>query len=146
MPSGVTELKPYTFWHCEKLQKATLPEGLKTIGHGPFSECYELVEVNMPSTVESIDHYAFYNNQKRTTPLVIPNGCKTIGNFAFQYNYVMPSVKFGNSVETIGSSAFAACHTIEKAELPETVTRCAPSNSRRTSRMCPTIASSGATT
>ena len=123
VPKGVTELPYAVFWHCEKLQKVTLPEGLKTIGHGPFSECYELVEVNMPSTVESIDQYAFYNNQKRTTPLVIPNGCKTIGNFAFQYNYVMPSVKFGNSVETIGSYAFAACHTIEKAELPETVTK-----------------------
>ena len=122
IPSGVTTLERELFWHCEKLQKATLPEGLKVIGWGPFSECYELEEVNMPSTVESIDNYAFYNNKVRTTPLVIPASCKRIGDYAFRYNYVLPSATFNEGLETIGNCAFSQCKALANVTLPSTLT------------------------
>ena len=122
IPAGVTRLEEYTFYNCRNLKKAVLPDGITFIGNSCFSEDYELLDVNIPNKVETIDQYAFYNNQKRNTPVVIPNTCKTIGPNAFHNNYVVPSVTFGNSVETIGSSAFAECHLIEAAVLPESIT------------------------
>ncbi|MBO4720097.1 MAG: leucine-rich repeat protein [Prevotella sp.] len=123
VPAGVTRIEEYTFWNCQKLQKAVLPDNITFIGNSAFSENYELLDVNIPAKVDTIDQHAFYNNYKRSTPIVIPNTCKMIGYRAFHNNYVTPSVTFGNSIETIGSYAFAECHLIEKAVLPETVTR-----------------------
>lgn len=122
VPAVVTRLEDYTFYNCRNLKKAVLPDGITFIGSSCFSEDYELLDVNIPKKVETIGDYAFYNNHKRNTPVVIPNACKTIGHFAFHNNDVMPSVTFGNSVETIGSYAFAECHLIEAAVLPETIT------------------------
>lgn len=123
VPSGVTRLEEYTFWNCQKLQKATLPDGITFIGNSCFSEDYELTDVNIPANVETIDQHAFYNNYKRSTPIVIPGSCKTIGYRAFMDNRVVPSITVGNGVETIESYAFANCHIIEQCVLPESVTR-----------------------
>lgn len=122
IPEGITHINEYAFWHCEKLQKAVLPDGITFIGNSAFSECYELTDVNIPSQVETISEYAFYNNQKRSTPVVIPNSCTTIEQHAFQNNYLLPSITFGNNVETIGHEAFYDCHLIEQAVLPESIT------------------------
>lgn len=122
VPSGVTTLEREVFYRCEKLRTAVLPEGLKTIGHGPFSECYALEEVNMPSTVESIGDYAFYNNNVRTSPLVIPATCKSIGQYAFRYNYLLTSVTFNEGLEGIGYAAFSQCKAVESLAVPSTVT------------------------
>lgn len=122
VPNGVTRIEDYTFWHCQKLQKATLPDGITYLGGSAFSEDYELVDVNVPASVETIGDYAFYNNNKRNTPVVIPNTCTTIGPRAFCYNYVMPSITFGNSIESIGYEAFRDCRLIEAAVLPNTLT------------------------
>jgi len=104
------------------LQKATLPDGITFIGNSCFSEDYELTDVNIPANVETIDQHAFYNNYKRSTPIVIPGSCKTIGYRAFMDNRVVPSITVGNGVETIESYAFANCHIIEQCVLPESVT------------------------
>ena len=122
VPAGVTELKPYVFWHCEKLQRAALPEGITVIGPSAFSECYSLEEVNMPSTVERIAEYAFYNNKVRTTPIVFPTPLKSIGNYAFAYNNLVKSITFNHGLESIGSWAFHDCHSVESVTLPETIT------------------------
>lgn len=122
VPAGVTRLEEYTFHYCEKLQKAILPDGITFIGYGCFANDYELLDVNIPSSVETIDQYAFNENSKRNTPVVIPNTCKTIGNYAFRYNYAMPSVTFGNGLEKIGYAAFADCRIIEQVALPESIT------------------------
>ncbi|MBQ3630342.1 MAG: leucine-rich repeat protein [Prevotella sp.] len=122
VPSGVTALEQEVFWHCEKLVSATLSNGLKTIGHGPFSECYALETVNIPSTVESIGDYAFFNNKVRTSPLVIPASCKSIGNYAFRYNWVLPSITFNEGLESIGYAAFSECKAVAAISLPSTIT------------------------
>lgn len=122
VPAGVTRLEEYTFHHCEKLQKAILPNGITFIGYGCFANDYELLDVNIPSNIETIDQYAFNENRKRNTPVIIPNTCKTIGNYAFRYNYALPSVTFGNGLEKIGYEAFRDCRIIEQAVLPESIT------------------------
>ena len=123
VPAGVTRIEECTFWNCQKLQKAVLPDHITFIGNSAFSEDYELLDVNIPAKVDTIDQHAFYNNYKRNTPIVIPNTCKIIGYRAFNNNYVAPSVTFGKKIETIDSYAFAECRLIEQAVLPESVTR-----------------------
>lgn len=122
IPAGVTRLEQYTFSYCKNLKKATLPDGITYIGHSCFSEDTELLDVNIPANIETIDEYAFYNNQKRSTPIVFPSTLKTIGGHAFRNNYRVKSVTFNDGLETIGSWAFSDCNDIESITLPETVT------------------------
>ncbi|MBR0272726.1 MAG: leucine-rich repeat protein [Bacteroidaceae bacterium] len=122
IPAGVTRLEQHTFAYCNRLKKATLPDGITYIGHSCFSECHELLDVNIPANVETIDEYAFYNNQKRSTPIVFPATLKTIGHHAFRNNHRLKSVTFNDGLETIGSWAFSDCNDIESITLPETVT------------------------
>ena len=125
VPDGVTRLEEYTFYHCDKLQKATLPDGITFIGNSCFSEDTELLDVNIPASVETIDEYAFFNNQKRNTPLVFPATLKTIGHHAFRNNHRMKSITFCDGLESIGSCAFSDCYDVESITLPETVTKMA---------------------
>jgi hypothetical protein len=122
VPAGVTRLEEYTFHHCHKLKKAVLPDGITFIGNSVFSECYELEDVNMPASIETIDAYAFYNNQKKTVPIVLPSTLKRIGTHAFQNNYKVRSITFSEGLESIGSYAFSNCNSVEAISLPETVT------------------------
>ena len=122
IPVGVTRLEQNTFAYCKNLKKAVLPDGITFIGNSCFSECPELLDVNIPANVETIDQYAFYNNQKRNTPIVFPATLKTIGHHAFRNNHRVKSVTFNEGLETIGSWAFSDCYDIESITLPETVT------------------------
>lgn len=122
VPEGVTRLEEYTFHYCKKLKKAVLPDGITFIGNSCFSEDDLLEDVNIPAKTDTIDQYAFFNNQKRNTPIVFPAGLKIIGNCAFQHNYLLPSVTFNDGLEKIGEYAFYDCHLIEEAVLPESVT------------------------
>lgn len=122
VPAGITRLEEYTFHHCHNLKKAVLPDGITFIGNSVFSECYELEDVNMPASIETIDAYAFYNNQKKTVPIVLPSTLKRIGTHAFQNNYKVRSITFNEGLESIGSYAFSNCNSVEAITLPETVT------------------------
>ncbi len=48
----------YAFYSCP-IKKMVLPEGLKSIDGGAFSDCKKLVDVTISSTVKSISSYAF---------------------------------------------------------------------------------------
>ena len=122
VPAGVTRLEPHTFSYCKNLKKATLPDGITFIGNDCFREDRELLDVNIPANVETIEQYAFYLNDKRNTPIVFPSTLKTIGHYAFCENRRVKSVTFSNGLETIGSRAFSDCNDIESISLPETVT------------------------
>lgn len=122
VPAGVTRLEEYTFWQCRKLKKAVLPDGITFIGNSCFSECHELEDVNTPASLETIDQYAFYDNYKRATPLVLPAGVKSIGQRAFQYNTVMPSITFNDGLESIGYETFSQCKALASIDVPASVT------------------------
>ncbi len=122
IPEGVTRLEPCTFYHCENLLKATLPDGITYIGGSCFSECYALTEANIPAKVELIDEYAFYNNFKRTSPIILPATLKTIGYRAFYANRVVKNITFAEGLETIKAYAFNDCNAVESIQLPESIT------------------------
>lgn len=125
IPAGVTRLEDETFYECNKLQKATLPDGITYIGYSCFSEDKELLDVNIPTSLEAIGEYAFYNNEKRSTPIVFPATLKSIAAHAFRNNYRVRSITFNNGLESLGSWAFSDCSDVESISLPESITQMA---------------------
>ena len=76
----------------QKIASCDINSKSQFICDGAFSGCYNLTEITIPNTVESIGQNAFSSC----------NGLK--------------SVKVGNGVESIGNSAFSGCNSLEKTE------------------------------
>lgn len=88
------EIQNKTFMHCYELYEIELPEGLEKIGEYAFYKCYKnLTDINIPSTVTTIDYGAFTSCQE-LTKITIPA-----------------------SVELIGVNLFEACISLESIEV-----------------------------
>ena len=59
MPSTVTDIMPYAFYGCKKIESVNLSPNLKTIPAYAFSYCNGLTSIKIPYSVSSIDVRAF---------------------------------------------------------------------------------------
>ena len=62
IPDGITEIGEFAFSNGlqnENIKRVKLPEGVKKIGMFAFSECRNMTEIYIPSTVKTIEYGAF---------------------------------------------------------------------------------------
>ena len=78
---------------------------VRSIGHGAFRDCRDLVSVTIPNTVESINNEAF-EGCKGLTSISIPNSVTTISSSVFINCSNLTSVSIGSGVTIIGSKVF----------------------------------------
>ena len=95
-----------------------IPEGVKEIGKGAFSET-SIEEITMPNTVDKIGGIAFASckNLKRVT---LNEGLKETG-FAVFSETSIETVTTPSTVEKIGSCAFSRCKNLKTVTLNEGV-------------------------
>lgn len=119
---------PPTAFFGMQLQSATLPAGLRTVGHAAFAGCTSLQQVALPATVDSIGSYA-YSGCTALTTVTVPAGmrmgegafarctglqsatvdCSVVGAEAFKGCTALASLALGRGVSMIGAEAFAGC-------------------------------------
>ena len=58
LPSGVYEIGQLAFSRTEVIS-VTLPEGVRNVDYGAFYHCDRLIDVQLPTTVEKIEPFAF---------------------------------------------------------------------------------------
>lgn len=75
----------------------TIPNTVTSVPSGVFSQCPNLKKINIPSSVKSIDTFAFVGSG--LTEVILPEG-----------------------VESIGMGAFWNCKSLETLELPKSLT------------------------
>ncbi len=101
-------------WQSVKSQikSVTVYAGITALGYHAFSDCTELTDVSLPSTLVGIGNYAFYNCSK--AKITLSENFTSIGNSAF-YNCdgITGEVDLKN-VEYLGEDAFRACSNITK--------------------------------
>ena len=95
--TGLTEIPDQAFYACENLTSVVLPESVKVIGTGAFSQC-ALSGINLPEGLTEIGVTAF-------------SSCKSLGN-----------VVFPASLKTLGQDAFSGCVALTSLEIPAGVT------------------------
>ena len=120
VPEDVTEIKKYSFYHCDSLKSVTIGDGVTIIGDNAFGSCYALENLVIGNSVVSIGNSAFSACVKLTN-LEIPNSVETIGDEAFNRCWAIENINIGNSVKTIGYSAFYECDGITTIEIPNSV-------------------------
>ena len=82
--TNLKEIQAQTFSNCYLLEDVTLPEGLEKIGENAFYKCYKyLTEINIPSTVTTIEFGAFASCQE-LTKITIPASVELIGIASFE--------------------------------------------------------------
>ncbi|MFW5779823.1 MAG: leucine-rich repeat protein [Bacillota bacterium] len=91
------------------LEQINLTEGLFSIGENAFKNCVTLMDVTIPSTVQTIGDNAFYNCNQLIVDFNTSNSNLTsIGDYAFYKNYSIRDIILPASLVTIGDYAFAA--------------------------------------
>lgn len=103
-----------------EIKRATISEGITSIGSAVFFALGNLVSVSIPDTVKSIGYAAF--GKTNLTSVIIPDSVTTIGNHAFWDCTSLESVTIGNGVTTIETSAFWDCTNLESVTIGNSVT------------------------
>ena len=105
---------------ANKAEKIVLPEGLVTVGAGAFRSCYSVTEISLPTTLKTIESYAFYGCSKLTS-IAIPEDVTSIGGYAFYNCYELVSVSMPETLETIEANTFYGCSKLASIEIPDGV-------------------------
>ena len=77
--------------------KVIIPEGVEKIGYTAFEHCSGVTQVEFPSSVLTIENFAFHSCNS-LTEIIMPDG-----------------------VEKIGAQVFSNCHNLKKIEIPASV-------------------------
>ena len=81
------------------------------IGNSAFKNCYELINVVIPSSVTSIDDSAFESCYSADFEYENIDSITYIGNYAFNATKIS-SLPIGSGLTYIGNSAFANCYSL----------------------------------
>lgn len=117
----------FAFRCCSLLTKVSLPNSVESIGKGSFSDCINLVEVNLPSSLKKIDDYLFMKC-KSLKKIEIPKNVASIGLCSFSDCSSLSDVIFQEncSLTKIGECAFNKCEALKEIKIPSSVTEIAP--------------------
>ena len=121
IPEGVTSIGRYAFAYCAHLETVVLPASLASIEYGAFFES-GLVALDFPENgaLTAIESAAFWrcNSLKE---VIVPGYIKTIGEGAFLNCESLETVVLSEGVETVGDMAFVRCTNLKELHLPSTL-------------------------
>lgn len=134
--SLMTVSVPYTFTifpsgflsAAMSLESITIPYGVTSLGGSVddggdvFLDCYSLVDVTIPETVECFGGWDAFMDCYSLKSIVIPDNVETLGSYAFEYCYALKNINIPNTVTAIQEQAFNGCSSLESLTIPPSVT------------------------
>ena len=122
IPGSVKIAGMYAFAECNNLTTAIFEEGAEKIGYNMFENCTNLSKVTLPSTLNEIHDYAFFNCSK----LEYLNTLGCVHNIGYMngnasvifYNSAIRQLPLPNSLTSIGRDAFANMQNLNHVSLP----------------------------
>ena len=103
-----------------KTGNVILPTNVSIIGDYAFNDSKNIISLNIPNSVKSINTSAFQSCTNLTN-VIIPNSITTIGDYAFSDCTGITSISFGNSLKTIGNAAFFGTNLKNNLIIPDSV-------------------------
>ena len=101
----------------DSLRRVEVADGCTKIPDRAFTECYYIMSVSLPKTLEAIGVRAFYSCRS-LQKIDIPDSTKIIDDDAFFRCDALTEVTIGGSLESLGMQAFYECSSIERISLP----------------------------
>lgn len=97
IPNSVSRIGSFAFWYCSYLRNVKFPSSLITIEDWAFAECWDLQSIELPSNLSTLGVGAF-------------EGCNSLKH-----------VSWGSSLERIQSSTFGYCYELKSIVIPNSV-------------------------
>ena len=107
-------------WIGKSVTKIVVDEGVTYIGNKAFYEMYNVVEVELPSTLEGIGMHAFAYMEK-LEEVILPEGLRTMGERAFQVCHSMETLYIPSTLTVIPNNAFWECTSLTDLTISEGV-------------------------
>ena len=104
------------------ITKIVIDENITEIGEEAFSNCNNLISINIPNNVTEIKYGAF-SECKNLTSIYIPNSVTEIGTWVCSDCSNLTSINIPNSVTEIGHGAFSGCKSLTSINIPNGVTK-----------------------
>ena len=117
MDEGITSISDYSFSDLINVVNVNLPKSLENIGRSSFSGCVSLYNVTIKG---NIGDYAFYKCGN-LHEVVIGDGIQKIGNRAFAECSSLYSINLPNTLSELGASAFYKCRSLSSISIPGSV-------------------------
>ena len=112
--SNLKTIQDYAFYKCSSLNNFDMPNTTLSVGNSAFRYNESLTEINLSTSLDNIDEYAFADcSFSRVT---LPEHLQGLGSAAFENNSKLESVTFRTDIETmtIGNNAFNQCPILNK--------------------------------
>ena len=109
------------FSENESITSVEIPNSVTSIGHYAFYHCTNLTNVTIGNGVTSIGGDVF-SYCKSLTSIVIPDSVTSIGHYTFYRCTSLTSVTIGNGVTSIGNAAFYYCDSLTSVRIGNSVT------------------------
>lgn len=111
IPEGITSLCPYCFSNCVELISVEISAWIPSIPKYCFVGCGKLTQLSLPGSIETIDDNAF-SGCTSIGNFIIPGGVTTVGVRAFADCTAMESVALSASTTEIKHAAFYGCSAL----------------------------------
>ena len=117
----VSVIGDYAFSDCAEIVSVNLPGGLVTLGEGAFSGCICLKKITIPEGVSEIQPYTFMLCEQ-LAQVDIPSGVTSIGYAAFYTCPNLQTISLPRQLQLVDDWAFAHCVILKTILLPDSVT------------------------
>lgn len=111
-----------TFDGNKTLTKVVLPEGLRSIGSMSFHDCSALQEINLVSSLTSIENYAFFGCTLLSQDIRLPEGLEHLGASTFGMCVSLKRVSLPSTLTSIGKEIFSNCSSLSQVTLANGIT------------------------
>ena len=117
--SGTGEMTSHP-WGSYGYNRVIIEEGVTSIDHDAFYNNEKLTSVTLPSSLTTIGAYAFWRCEKLDN-IIIPSGVSYIGEYAFADCDSLKSITIPAGINRIKYDTFSGCVSLSAVSLPESL-------------------------
>lgn len=119
-----TEIGAAAFMECTNLINVNIPSEIETIGYSAFNGCTKLRDIVLPTSLKEISNTLFFNCSGLVS-IKFPKTVTKIGEGAFRFCTSLNKIEFEDDAKlgTIGALAFGSCGKLTEVSIPTTVTK-----------------------
>ena len=120
VPDGVQSIGWNAFTNCTEIVNVQLPDTLTHMGTLAFNECVNLTTINIPSSMERFGNMCF-TNCKSLENINLNTRVKTIPPFCF-HGCNFKTLEIPSNIKKLEADAFGLCPDLETLKLNEGLT------------------------
>ena len=120
--NGLTTIGQYAFARTN-ISSVSIPSSVTSIGTWAFNACHNLSEVVFEQNINlTLINSNVFSECINLLSIEIPDSVTEIANAAFKSCYNLQNVKLSDSITKIGTDAFSSCTNLSEIKIPNSTT------------------------